>query len=167
MTVFPITGARLADLAVKATQAGADWHLPLFRAALRGELAFAIVPPGARLPLRMLDPVRHSLPLVVVLSGDGLVPAGLGDFAQAHRLLRWARFILLHGAGGEAFHYEVATEAARQTGRVLVVETTSGLLPAWIALRLRLAADTPSLVVATKPGVIHPCEAAPAGTVMQ
>lgn len=166
MTTFNIKrAAQMAELAVKLQQAGVGWHVPLLRAAMLGDLRFAMVSPGGRVPLRILDMNRDRRPLVVLLNGDGGGPAEPDAFPQTRRLLRWARFVMLHGAGGEAFHYECAAEAARQTGQVLVAETTAAALPAWVALKLATAPRTPGLVI--EPRGPHPINTAPAEAVIQ
>lgn len=164
-----ITSAGLmSDMAVRLAQAGAPWHGPLLRAAMVGDLRLCMVPPGSRLPLSVLDMERDRRPLVVVLHGDGLQPCGPEGFPQSRRLLRWAGFALLHGAGGLPFHYQIAVEAARETGRVVIAETTGALLPEWVALKVAVAPTTPGLIIAVPPGKpAHPCETAPAGAVVQ
>ncbi|MGK7870973.1 hypothetical protein [Falsiroseomonas sp. E2-1-a20] len=159
--------ARLAELAVKLQQSGAAHPLPLIRAAMAKELAFVMVAPGGRIPLRVLDPMKHPLPVVVVLGGDHAEPAGPDDFPQTRRLLRWSRATMLHGAGGEELHYAAAVSAARAVGRVLIAETCSVHLADWIALAKAVAPHVATLVIAPKPGTSHPYEAAPAGVVLQ
>jgi hypothetical protein len=157
--------AQMADAAVMLRQAGADWHVPLIRAAMCGDIRFAMVPPGSRLPLRLLDMTREPRPFVVVLNGDGGGPAEPDAFPQARRLFQWARFAMLHGAGGNPFHYQCAVEAARVVGRVVIAETTGAALPAWVALKQATAPTTPGLVI--EPRGPHPINTAPAGTVVQ
>lgn len=162
-----VTGeAGLADMAVRMAQAGAP-QVPLIRAALEEGLNVAMVQPRGRVPLRFLDPVRHPGPLVVVLGGDGPVAAGPDAFPQALRLLRWARAIMVHGAGGDPRHYTLVVQAARVVRRVLVVECTSADMPAWMALRATHAPETATLGIAVRPGDTHPNWTAPAGTVVQ
>lgn len=164
------TRAQMAEAILRMEQAGAAWHVPLLRAAMAGDLRLAFVPPGSRLPLAMLDMRRHPRPLVVVLAGDGGTggPAGPDAFPQARRLLLWARYALLHGAGGMAWHYTLAAEAAARFRRVVVAETTGAALPAWIELKAAVAPDTPSLAIAVPPGrPAHPLCTAPAGMVVQ
>jgi hypothetical protein len=167
MTMLQITkAAQMAEMIARLEQAGDTWHTPLIRAALRGEIAFTILSPGSRLPLRLLDPMRHPGPLVVVLGGDGIEAGGPGHFEQAARLIRWARFILLHGSGGDPTHYEIAVEAARHVRRVVIVETTADYLKDWVDFRFVHARTTPTLVVEARDG-LHPVNTAPAGAVVQ
>lgn len=115
--------------------ARADWHVPVVQAALRGESQTMILAAGARMPLAMLDPVRNPKPLIVILGDDYGPSEGPDAFPQARRLFRWARWMMLHGAGGEPWHYAMAAEAAVLMGRVLIVETSSAGLPAWVAFK--------------------------------
>lgn len=162
------TRAQLAEAIWRMEQAGAGWHVPLLRAVLGGTIRAVFVAPGSRVPRSLLDMSRHPRPLVVVLAGDGGGPAEPDAFPQARRLLRWARFIILHGTGGEASHYALAAEAAIQARRVLLVETTSAALPAWFAAKSEVAPATPGIGWAVPPGKpAHPINGAPAGTVLQ
>ena len=162
------TRAQMAEAIRRFEQAGDTWHLPLLRAAMAGALRFTILPPGMRTPLRILDMQRDPRPLVVVLGGDAGGPATPDAFPQARRLMRWAAFVMLHGAGGQAWHYAVAVEAAAVLRRVLLIETTGAALPAWVALKTEVARSTPGLGVMVPPGEpAHPREAPPPGAVLQ
>ena len=162
------TPAQMAEYLRRMEQAGDTWHSPLIRAAMAGALRFVVVSHGARLPLSVLDLQRNPVPLVVIVGGDAGGPAAPDAFPQARRLMRWAGFILLHGTGGEAWHYAIAAEAAAQVRRVLIVETTGAALPAWVALKADVASRTPSLGLKVPPGMpAHPHEAPPAGVPLQ
>lgn len=160
--------AKIAELIVRYQQAGDDCHLPLFREAMTGRLDVVMVTPRSRVPHRFLDPLKQRKPLVVILGGDGVVPAGPQDFQQANRLLNWCRFTMLHGAGGLPFHYQCAVQAAHLLHRVLVVECSGARLPEWVAAKEAVTPRTPGLIIAVPEGQPpHPSETAPAGTVLQ
>lgn len=168
--VFHFPPDKLADLIWKSEQAGDTWHSPLYRAAREGNLNLLMVPPGERAPVSLLDPVKHRKPLVVILCGDpgdAAIHHGPDAFPQTIRFMRWARFIMLHGAGGEPVHYRMLAQAAAFTGRTLVVETDGVTLPAWMAFKARLAPQTPGIIVKPHPGVEHPRSRMPAGVVAQ
>lgn len=169
MTFIPLTDpARITTLIRGLDAAGAPWHGPLFRAALAGELQVLLVQPGARVSRVLLNGAGRPVPLVVLLAGDGGGPADPDAFPQARRLMRWARFILLHGAGGEVWHYRLAVEAAQAHRRLLIAETTSAALPAWIALKRAVAPGTRGLVVAVPEGEPpHPSMPARPGAVVR
>lgn len=168
MTLEIRSRLRMADMIARMEAAGAGWHVPLIRAAMAGDLRAVFLPPGMRAPRDMLDTAPPRRPLAVILGGDGSAPAAPAAFPQAVRLLRWSRFIVLHGAGGEAWHYAFIAGATVQWRRCLVVETTSAGLPEWLALRMRVAPHTPGMGWAVPPeDGVHPVAAAPAGTVLQ
>lgn len=148
------TPAGISRAAIAMRKAGDTWHGPLFRAAMVGELNVGIVIPGERTPDRFLNEAEK--PVVIVLGGDGKRGAGPDEFRNLWRPMKWARAILLHGAGGEERHYDKAVTAARIVRRVLVVETDSAHLPAWVEARIRLAPGTPTLIISTRPEVVHP-----------
>ncbi|MBB3900104.1 hypothetical protein [Roseococcus suduntuyensis] len=125
------------------------------------EIALAVMLPGDRLPLSMLDPTRFLKPLVVLLGGDGITPDGSRDcgpegWQQSRRLLRWSRWTLLHGTGGEEAHYDWAVEAARSYRRVLIAECGTATLPTWMALRAEVAPYCPGAVLQCDPDDFHP-----------
>lgn len=148
--------------AISAIQAAREaHHAPLLRALLADEIALAVLAPGERLPLATLDPCRFRKPLVVLMGGDGAAADGSRDcgpegWRQSRRLLRWARWTLLHATGGEEKHYERAVEAARRFRRVLLVECGTATLPAWLALRDEVTPGCAGVVLQCRPGDYHP-----------
>jgi len=154
----------LARLSATILRLSADGHahpLPLLRALLADEIALAILLPGDRLPLACLDPLRCRKPLVVLLGGDGAGPRGSPDcgpegWRQSRRLLRWARWTMIHGARAEPWHYQEVADAARKHGRVLLAECGTATLPAWESLRTQVAPRTPCVIVKTEPGDFYP-----------
>lgn len=147
--------------AIAAMQAARQaHHVPLLRAVLAGEIALAVLRPGESLPLSLLEPTRFRQPLVVVLAGDdgldGQHNCGPEGWRQSRRLLRWARWTILHATGGEAWHYAMAVDAARHLGRVLVAECATATLPAWQALKREVASTGAGTVIQCRPGDFHP-----------
>lgn len=95
-------------------------------------------------------------PAVVLLGDDDDEPSGPAGWACARRLLDWADLLIVHGTGGEREHYEAAVEATQTLRRVLFVETTSDLAPAWIEAA-RLCNPLPALRLhLPQPGASHP-----------
>jgi hypothetical protein len=131
---------------------GAGWHAPLLTAAGEGLIRFAMIPPTGRMAVSLLDMEKHRLPFIPVLNGDGYDAQGPDAFPQAIRLMRWARFMVLHGAGGQAFHYAMAVEAALIWQRVLFVECRGDHLQDWIDLKARIAPTTPGIIWKVPPG---------------
>jgi hypothetical protein len=148
---------RLADAIALLHRHGADWHVPLFRAARDGLIQLRLVQPGQRVPVRDTDPATCRAPTVVLLNGDACDgrhrPA---DFPQAVRWLRWSRAIMLHGTGGKPEHYIAAVTAARIVNRVLIVDLPSIALPEWHALAQRVAPRASGLIITPLPGGAHP-----------
>jgi hypothetical protein len=160
--------SQMAEAAVRLEQAGDKCHPVLLRAAMAGALRLCFVLPGARLPLKVLNPMRDSRPLAVVFAGDGVEPTGPESFPQAMRALRWSKRIMIHGTGGQPAHYALAVQATLACGRLVLIETCSAFEPTWTALATRVAANTPTLRIIIPPGAPpHPCLGAPAGVVIQ
>ncbi len=160
--------ARIADLAVRAAQAGDAFHTPLIRAAMTGTVDCVFLAPGSQVPNRFLDPMKQRKPVIIVLGGDGAKPCGPEGFPQAAKLMRWCRWAMLHGAGGLPWHAELALQAANLMRRAIIVECTGAFLPDWVKLKEDLAPKTAGLIIAVPKGKPqHPRNTAPAGTVMQ
>lgn len=115
--------------------AGYAFRNSIYRAALAGELGTIVeVLPGGRVPREAL---WRDAATVAVIGDDAGLSSGPPDFPDAARLFGWARRVMIHAAGAEAFHYEWTVEAARIFRRVLLVETTTMAEPAWMALAER------------------------------
>lgn len=148
--------------AIAAMEAARQTHpVPLFRALLADEIALAVLAPGERLPLALLDPTRFHKPLVILLGGDGAAPDGSLDIGpdgwrQSRRLLGWSRWTLIHATGGEPWHYQMAVDAARRFRRVLIVECGTDTLPAWLALRAEVSPKGAGMILKCRPGDYHP-----------
>jgi hypothetical protein len=90
-----------------------------------------IADPATPWPTRIKHATR---PTVILIGDDPGAPDGMGgpDAWRCTRSLgRWARGVLVHGTGGQAAHYAGAVRAARQLGRVALIETTSVHAQAW------------------------------------
>ena len=146
---------------------GFGFRLPMYRAALAGEIRLLDLTPGARVPRRYLQP--GAPPTLVVLGDDGDEPTGPAGFPQAQRLLAWADALILHSCGGEEGHYQAAVTAARTARRALLVETGTDRRTAWIVavqtelMRRRGSGrkPLPVLDIQIRPGMpAHPLRAA-------
>ena len=158
---------QMAEAMVRLNQAGGAHYGPFFRRAMDGGMSFALVPPDARLPRRVLADGKR--PCAVVLCDDDLVTCGPSRFPDARRLFRWARAIVLHAAGGLPEHYEAAAGVMVACGRLVMVETASGEREReWLALIEAVAPRTPRLHITPPPGGKHPTLAVPpAGATVQ
>ncbi|HEY8612344.1 MAG TPA: hypothetical protein VIL69_13760 [Roseomonas sp.] len=145
---------------------GHAFALPLYRAALAGELAMAALLPGGRVPTRLLDHTRP--PTVIVVSGDPANPTEAASppeaFPQARRLLAWSASVMLHATGGKEAHYRAVVAGAKAWRRVLLIETATSQEDAWLALveaererRLASGRVFPAVCISARPrGGVHP-----------
>ena len=162
------TQAQMAKAVVRLQQAGACYHIPLVRAAGAGALRFAIVAPGGRLRLDLLDMQRDRRPLAVILGDDGLAPTGPDGFPQARRLMRWAASIVIHAAAGQPEQYAAVAVATTICRRLVLVECSTAHQADWMALRQNVAPGKPGLLIKVPDGQPpHPQWQVPAGSVMQ
>jgi hypothetical protein len=146
--------ADLSDF-IATLQREAPWHAPIFQALLAGEITLCIPLPGQSLPIKLLDQIRH--PVIVLICDDGPQWLGPNGWACAERAFRWARAGMLNGTGGDLRHYKLALEGAFQRRRFIIVDTSSGLLPAWQELGARLICDRRHLLsIQPRPGHVHP-----------
>ena len=129
--------ATLADLdaaIIGADCAGAHHRAYLMRQFKAGRIALVDVQrsTSARYFKRFAGQCRR--PALVVVGADD----GLGDGPEAWRLagrmLRWAKAVIIHGAGGAIREYELAVVVAQRHRRALLIECEGAALPAWEAL---------------------------------
>ncbi len=129
---------------------GFDFRNEVYRPALAGEYRLLEILPGVRVPARYLD---HAAPPTLAICGDDAgISEGPRDFPQARRLAAWARYAMLHAAGGDAFEYSLVAKATRRHRRALLIETTTAAQAAWEeVLRAEIArrerASLPPLIV--------------------
>jgi len=143
--------------AIAAMQvAGAGFRVPLLQGLYHGMIAFLDVSreTSSGTVKRFISGI--VLPAVVVIGDDDDLPSGPDGFAPAQRLLKWAHQVVIHGAGGEAEHYRAAVLAAQITGRFLMVECSSPMIPAWTAAARKWATNAVVQVVQPAPGLVHP-----------
>lgn len=160
---------RVARLAIAAEQAGEPWTAALLRGAVRGNASIVFVQQGSKVPQHALDTDTRARPLVIILAGDlpGRPNPGPDDFPSVWRAFKWASAIVLHAAAGTAEQAEDVLRAAAVVRKVLVIETGTSALPAWLAARSRYAPHRPSVTIAPRDGLQHPIQAVPAGVVVQ
>jgi hypothetical protein len=141
--------------AALARQVGKTALLPLLRAGVAGRIGLVLHLRGTRIGRDVLDGT-HDVPTAVVL-GDDYRSTGPGGWPQAVRLLRWAEVIILHGAGAEAVHHEMAAVVAVLRRRSLIVETSSVHIDAWVEFTKQFARpETGVSVVAMAAGLAYP-----------
>ena len=96
--------------------------------------------------------LRVRVPTVVIVGDDDDASSGPMGWRQAGLLLDWAGNAILHGAGAEAEHYELAVALA-PFGHLLV-ETSTAFLDAWMDCARRTR--TPSIAIRAPAGLPHP-----------
>ncbi|MDB5414113.1 MAG: hypothetical protein JWR10_2448 [Rubritepida sp.] len=143
---------KVPELIAKAHRIGAPWTVPMLRGAERGLVRLVMAGPGQSFPLSLLDMQKNPQPAIVVLGGDAFNAIGPEGFPRATRLLRWAGYSVLHGAGGEPWHYAMTVDAALLWRRVLLVECRGDHLQAWIDLKRQIAPSAPGLVFGVAEG---------------
>ena len=118
----------ISEIMAAQAMAGYGFRNPIYRAALAGDAVLVELMPGARIPREVL---WRDAPTIIVANDDAGRSNGAGDFPDADRLMKWARRVMIHAMGGEAAHYQLAADAARNHGRVLFVETRTAHEVAW------------------------------------
>ena len=118
----------ISGLMAAQAMAGYGFRNPIYRAALAGDAALVELMPGTRIPREVL---WRDAPTIIVANDDAGRSNGAGDFPDADRLMKWARRVMIHAMGGEAAHYQLAVDAARNHGRVLLIETRTAHEVAW------------------------------------
>jgi hypothetical protein len=149
-----------------AQRSGGAHLVPVLRAVRTAGLHFIMSPRGMAVSMRRIKTV--NLPALVLLGDDDDTPSGPAGWPQAERLLRWCRFCVLHATGADPVHYARAAEAALLHDRALLIETTTAMEPAWVALIQRVRPGLPGLIFRVPRGQApHPIQGSPPGVVLQ
>ncbi len=122
------------------SRTGFDFRIPLIQGVLDGRIAHDEVQrPGSARRLKAFLALTARRPTLILVGDDDDAPTGPDGWPTARRLMRWARVVVLHGTGAERWHYETSVNTAELCGRLLMVETSSAMLPAWMAATKRWA----------------------------
>lgn len=133
--------AEIARMIAQAELAGAGFLAGLLRPVMAGELSLivpmrdAVQPPFYRM-------AKKRRPIVTLVGDDDYATTGPGGWACADKLRAWAAFAIVHGTGAQLEHYDMAAAAARDVGRLLLIETTSTAAQEWAGF---LQERTPAL----------------------
>lgn len=146
----------IPELIARSAVIGCPWLAPLYRAAADGLVDVVMVEPGERIPSALLDPLKQRLPRVVIVGDDGAVPCGPEGFAQAAKLLRWSRALILHATGGAPEHYRLAAHAAAGFRRCLMIETNSQHSADWRGFAAKHSRALAVWAFEPRPGMVHP-----------
>jgi len=157
--IYIETQADLAGAIVMTQQAGAIGQAHLMRALVAGRIAYqSLLPETSVTAFKAFIRATSNKPTVMLIGDDGDLPRGPDGWPQARRAIRWAKAVVVHGAGAEIEHYESAVMATQIVGRVLVIECCSVHLPAWVEM-VRTAPHSPSVLVIVPRGGVHPVAA--------
>lgn len=133
--------AEIARMIARAEQAGAGFLAGLLRPVMACEMNL-IVPMRDTVQPPFYRIGKQGRPIVVLVGDDDYRPAGPHTWMCAAKLRAWASFAIVHGTGAEAWHYHMAAAAARDVGRLLLIETTSAAAQDWAGF---LRERTPAL----------------------
>lgn len=112
-----------------AAAGGADHLLPLLRAVRAGRLDLVIVERGGNVSFKRLKQFRR--PVLVLVGDDDYASTGPTGWLDVVRLVRWARYAMIHATGATQEIYAAAVDGAVVQRRFLLVETDSAHAHAW------------------------------------
>jgi len=137
--------------------AGAGHRVPVLQALYRGQIAHLEMHRHSSARLFKRWAAMSRLPALALLGDDDhATPDGPDTWAVAPRVLRWARFIVVHGGAGRPEHYEHVLALTAVHRRVVMVECSSRNISAWRAAAERWAVGAQGLTMQPPPGCLHP-----------
>lgn len=137
--------ARVIELVARV----APWRLPLYSAAMAGQIRLVEMMTDSPLPKALERPGK---PIVVLIGDDAETPLGPAGWRCTRRLRRSARCAIVHATGGERKHYSTAVVAAGMAGYLALIETNSEHADAWRSEFQHL----PGMMIICPPGDHHP-----------
>ena len=153
---FTIKRGQIPQIIATLQQAGLHYKIPLFRALGAGRIGLCEIRRGANVLDKSLL-ADTALPIVCVLGDDDFCSTGPAGFPIAEELIRWSKCRFIHGAGGEAVHYQEAILGAQVLGNCLFIETASQFVDEWLALTKKLIGElAPHTVVIKATDGPHP-----------
>jgi hypothetical protein len=153
----------LDRLIASAVTTGAGHKAELLRAVRRGTIA--LVEPMDRDSIISMRMLKHiSRPTLVIIGDDDYRSTGPAGWKCAKAMLRWSRWTCLHAAGVQVEQYRALVAATILHRRMMLVETSSAMLPAWSAALQAEQRIPRGLTVVPRDGA-HPI--VPAGDALQ
>jgi len=152
---FNVNQREQLDLAIAAASLHAPWAVPMFRAVRDGLINLAQPQRDALITEAML--AQSSRPLIVLVSDDDYESTGPQGWACTQTLQSWGRGAIVHGAAGEAAHYELAVTGALAVRRFVIIECNSAHQKSWEA---EIATRMSTLSIRAREG-LHPKPLAP------
>jgi len=137
--------------------AGAGHRVPLLQALYHGQIAHLEMHRHSSARLFKQWAAMSRLPALVLLGDDDHSPLdGPDTWPLAPRVLRWARFVVVHGGAGRPEHYEHVLALTAVHQRVVMIECSSANIPAWQAAAERWAIGARGLTMQPPSGCPHP-----------
>ncbi len=141
----------------KMQVAGAGHRVPLLQALYRGQIAHLEMHRHSSARLFKQWAAMSRLPALALLGDDDhSLLDGPDTWPLAPRILRWARFIVVHSGAGRPEHYEHVLALTAVYRRVVMIECSSGNIAAWQAAAERWAVGAQGLTMQPPPGCPHP-----------
>lgn len=120
-------------LAADFYRQGATHLAPIFNAALAGQVAaVGLAKRNVQFPRREVASFR--LPTVLIVGDDDDAATGPTGWRSAKEATHWAAAAIVHGAGAERGHYDMAVASAVRFRRLLLIETRSQFVRPWGSL---------------------------------
>lgn len=142
--------------AISRLQAGGAAHrVALMRAVYRGRIAHLELQRETSAGTLKRFMGCACLPELILVGDDDYRSSGPSGWRQTSRLMRWARRIIIHAAGGEADQYEGFVKSACAIGRLLLVETDAAHAQEWVQVALAHRAHGRLCLILPTQGV-HP-----------
>ena len=144
----------IAEMIGTASHSG-PWLVPLFTALRDEKIELAFMARNGK--VQRFYPVSDDVarPIVVVVGDDDGDDRGPGGWpASIAGTISRSRVVMLNASGGEAHHYALAVQAALAVQTVLIIETTSQHVEAWLELL-----NGKSVITVLPRGGVHPVSA--------
>jgi hypothetical protein len=149
-TLEACTPENLAKASVAADQAGQPGVAQLMREVRRGGLAvFFGSDRMQKITVEDLDQAQR--PTLAVVGDDDYRSTGPSGWMATPALVTWAAAAVIHAAGASAETYAEAAEAARISGRAVLIETDTAHAEQWAMV----FEERPVLLVLPRDGA-HP-----------
>lgn len=149
--------ADVATAIARMQVAGAGHRVPVMQALFDGRIAHLELHRGSSAKLFKQWTAMSSLPALALLGDDDYAtPDGPDSWPIAQRVLRWAKFVLIHGGAGQPEHYEYAVVLTATFRRVVMIECSSANVPTWRAAAEQWALGARGQIMQPAPGLRHP-----------
>lgn len=145
--------------AISTMQASKDFkhRVPTMQALYQGRIGlYEVQRAGSAKAFKFWSAACRLPALAIVGDDDHATPDGPDTWPIARRMLRWARFVLIHGGAGEAWHYEYAVMLTEKFGRLVMIKSSSANIEAWHAAAERWSKGAEGQILRPPPGCPHP-----------